>query len=619
MTIKVKTHQYYRLLSSTCIALFGAATLPAMLPTIAQAQTNPFTDVPATHWAKDYIETLEEMEIISGFPDGSFLPDESVTRAQFATLINKAFLSGSSTADSPETSQAFADVPANHWAIEAINATRISAFLFGYPGNLFRPNQNIPRVQTLVSLVNGLNYTGGSVDVLPYYQDENDIPDYAREGTATASARGIIVNYPTLNQLSPNREATRAEVAAIIYWAMVQNEQIKAPSIKAPTQAPYRVPPQPAAWTERPVATVPVVTKRIGLSGNGERLITLSEKSELDESELDESGLDESDRSEAEKVFAIQVWDVRTGELITEKVPDDTGWFSAIAISEDAQQIAAIFTSLPDYEMELMVWDLAEAASGSGSIRQPLGTISPQPTQPPEQLADAFTTTQVAFRPGSNDILTQINLGEDNIDSNNVESSIRLHNSVTGEVLRILTPSTGAMLTQFAFSPDGTLLAARGTTRGITLAETTDTSSSLVDLWQLENGERFATIRADSGTDFSLAGIGFTDTGAFRTIEQSDTEAHLNTWNLQINELIEELEEFNAIDRQDSFYAFSSDGVHLLVSGTVAGTRIVNTQTQKVTRLVIGATGFSNSVFSPDGRYLAVATLDNIQVFSTAE
>ena len=610
MTIELKTQPYRKLLSRLCITLFGAATLPmiaqGIAQGIAQAQTNSFTDIPATHWAKDYIETLEDMEIISGFPDGSFLPEASVTRAQFATIVNKAFLSDSPVADSLETSQLFSDVPSDHWALEAINATRISAFLFGYPGNRFRPNQNIPRVQTLVSIVNGLNYTRGYADVLPYYQDANDIPDYALAGITTASAEGIVVNYPTLNQLSPTRAATRAETAAIIYWAMVKNEQINAPA-----KGPYRVPPQSAMWTETPVATLPVVTKRISLSENGERLITLSEK--RPERKLEKSTPNEHKRSEAKKVFAIQVWNVKTGELITEKAPEEAGWFSAIAISEDGQQIATIFTALPNYERELIVWDIAEVASGAHSIRQSLGT-SPQPIQPPEQLTDAFTTTQVAFRPGTNDILTQVNLGEANTDNSYVESSIRLHSNETGEVLCTLTPSSGAVLTQFAFSPDGTLLAAKGITR-----ETTDSSSSLVDLWQIENGERFATIRADSGTDFSIAGVGFTETGAFRSLEQSLTEAHLNTWNLQTSALIEELEDFNAIDRQDSFYAFSSDGVHLLVSGTVAGTRILNTQTQAVTQLVIGATGFTNSVFSPDGRYLAVATLNNVQIFSNAE
>ncbi|MEM0981228.1 MAG: S-layer homology domain-containing protein [Cyanobacteria bacterium P01_H01_bin.58] len=590
MTIRPWINQSQRLLGITGAALLSAATISD----IAQAQTTMFNDVSATHWAKDYIETLGTLEIISGFPDGTFLPDKPVTRAQFATIVNKAFLSASSSGVSPEASQSFADVAADHWAVDAINATRISAFLSGYPGNIFRPEQNIPRVQALAALVNGLNYTGGSVDMLSYFQDANDIPDYAREGIAAASAKGIVVNYPTLNQLAPNREATRAEVAAIAYWAMVQNGQVNAPG-----SAPYRVPPQPSSWRETPIATLPTITKRIALSKNGERVVTLSEK---------------SDRSGTENVFALQVWDVKTGELVMEKTPDAGAWFSAIAISEDGQQIAAISTMSPDYKMELLVWNLAEAtAFVEPSVRQSLGTVHPQPDQPPSQAVDAFTTTQVVFRPGDNAILTQVNLGENNADNKPTERHLRLHDSATGEVLQTLTPTPGATLTQFEFSPDGSILAARGTTS----AGTTSPVDSLIDLWRLD--ERFSTIRAEAGTDRYLVGMGFTATGAFRTLEQSYVETRLNTWNLQTGEGIEQITGLGEIDRQDSLYAFSSDGVNVLVAGAVAGSRILNTHTQTTTALRIGPTGIANGMFSQDGRYLVVATFDNVQVFSNAE
>ncbi|MEM9977541.1 MAG: S-layer homology domain-containing protein, partial [Cyanobacteria bacterium P01_D01_bin.2] len=429
------------------------------------------------------------------------------------------------------------------------------------------------------------------------YQDAKDIPDYAREGIAAASAQGIVVNYPTLNQLAPNREATRAEVAAIAYWAMVQNGQTNAPG-----STPYRVPPQPSSWRETPIATLPAITKRIGLSKNGERVVTLSEK---------------SDRSGNGNVFALQVWNVKTGELIMEKTPDAGAWFSAIAISEDAQQIAAISTTAPDYKIELLVWNLAEAtAIAEPSVRQSLGTVRPQPDQPPSQATDAFTTAQVVFQPGDHAILTQVNLGENNAENEPNKPTggqLRLHDSATGEVLHTFIPTPGATLTQFEFSPDGRILAARGTTS----AGTTGPVDSLIDLWRL--GERFSTIRAEAETDLYLVGMGFTETGAFRTLEQSYIETHLNTWNLQTSERIGQITGLGAIDRQDSLYAFSSDGVNMFVAGAVAGSRILNTHTQTTTALRIGPTGIANGMFSQNGRYLAVATFDNVQIFSNAD
>ena len=91
----------------------------------------------------------------------------------------------------------------------------------GYPGNLFKPEQSIPRVQVLVALANGLQFGEGNVSILATYKDGSAIPTYATGFVAAATQRRIVVNYPSLTQLNPNREATRAEVAAIVYQALV--------------------------------------------------------------------------------------------------------------------------------------------------------------------------------------------------------------------------------------------------------------------------------------------------------------------------------------------------------------------------------------------------------------
>ena len=64
---------------------FVAATVDA--PPGATA----FIDVAPNYWAKSYIEALASKGVIAGFPDGTFKPNEPVTRAQFAAIINKAF------------------------------------------------------------------------------------------------------------------------------------------------------------------------------------------------------------------------------------------------------------------------------------------------------------------------------------------------------------------------------------------------------------------------------------------------------------------------------------------------------------------------------------------------
>ena len=95
----------------------GAAIAQVQL---APAQLDTFTDVSSGHWAHDYIEGLAELNVINGFLDGTFQPNEPVTRAEFAAILRQAFLQSQPiTAQTP-----FSDVPANYWATNAIYAAR---------------------------------------------------------------------------------------------------------------------------------------------------------------------------------------------------------------------------------------------------------------------------------------------------------------------------------------------------------------------------------------------------------------------------------------------------------------------------------------------------------------
>ena len=120
----------------------------AAAPSLAQTT---FSDVQSNYWAAQFIQELSQRGIIAGFPDGKFKPEEAVTRAQFAAMLNKAFQKAPQR--QPIT---FADVPSNYWASSAIGQVYSTGFLSGYPGNRFEPNQAIPRQQVLVSLANGL-------------------------------------------------------------------------------------------------------------------------------------------------------------------------------------------------------------------------------------------------------------------------------------------------------------------------------------------------------------------------------------------------------------------------------------------------------------------------------
>jgi S-layer homology domain len=200
------------------------APIVAPAPSFAQTATS-FSDVQSNYWAAQFIQSLAQRGVIAGFPDGSFRPDEQVTRAQFAAMLNKAFQK-----NQVRQVTSFVDVRSNFWAASAIQQSYTTGFMSGYPGSRFEPNQAIPREQVLVSLANGLEYRAQSnvESTLGYFNDSANISGYARSPIAAATENKIVVNYPNLKFLNPDRVTTRAQVAAFIYQALVSSNQASA-------------------------------------------------------------------------------------------------------------------------------------------------------------------------------------------------------------------------------------------------------------------------------------------------------------------------------------------------------------------------------------------------------
>jgi len=176
-----------------------------------------FSDVPVGFWASRYIATLTKRNILTRSPDGNFRPDEPITRAEFATMLQKAF------DEKPQRSTLkFRDLESGHWASKAIEQAVRSRFLSGYPGGVFRPNQQISVLQAQMSLVSGLKLQpqASPAQVLSRFQDTGEIPRYALPKIAAAVEAGLVIEYPNPQKLSPNHIATRADAAALIYQAL---------------------------------------------------------------------------------------------------------------------------------------------------------------------------------------------------------------------------------------------------------------------------------------------------------------------------------------------------------------------------------------------------------------
>jgi parallel beta-helix repeat protein len=191
---------------------------------------NPDDETPPTkfadiqnHWAKPFIEGLIDEGLINGFNDGTFRPDEKMTRAQYATLLVRAF-----DPAAKRDAKKFTDVADDYWAKDAIQQAYRSQFISGFENNAFKPNDNVQRIQVIVSLVSGLGLSATDANALTIYDDRNTIPDYAKDEVTTATKKKIVVNYPQVKQLKPTQDATRAEVAAMVYQALVDAKKVSA-------------------------------------------------------------------------------------------------------------------------------------------------------------------------------------------------------------------------------------------------------------------------------------------------------------------------------------------------------------------------------------------------------
>jgi hypothetical protein len=232
------------------VSVTVGAVAPLMTATPSLAQTR-FSDVPSNYWAAPFIQQLSQRGVIAGFPDGTFRPNDPVTRAQFASMLTSAF--SRTPQRQPIT---FVDVPSNFWASHVIRQAYTTGFLSGFPGNRFEPNQVIPRQQVLVALANGLNYspTANTQTTLQVFNDSFNIADWARSPIAAATEQGIVVNFPNVNLLNPTATATRAQVAASIYQALVSSGQASA------INSPYIVARRPSTPTSVSV-TIPQGTR----------------------------------------------------------------------------------------------------------------------------------------------------------------------------------------------------------------------------------------------------------------------------------------------------------------------------------------------------------------------
>jgi hypothetical protein len=162
------------------------------------------------HWAQKNIEQLVASGAVGGYPDGTFKPDNTITRAEFVTILVKAF--------KPENKggKTFNDT-VSHWAKDYISCAVANGIVTGYDTNTFGPDDLVTREQMAVMIYKAAKLSPAAEET--QFTDSGSISGWAKEAIATATRNGIMKGYPD-NTIQPQGSATRAEAVTVIVNAL---------------------------------------------------------------------------------------------------------------------------------------------------------------------------------------------------------------------------------------------------------------------------------------------------------------------------------------------------------------------------------------------------------------
>ena len=246
--------------------LAGLLLMPA--PT-AQA----FSDT-QTHWAQNDIDRLVSLEAIGGYEDGTFRPDQTITRAEFSKILSK------SLALPPSAEVAFTDT-ADHWARNDLSALVQAQILIPAEyGGVYSPDTPISRSEIAIMLVRAAGLDGQAAALSGTaigFSDDDSIAAYNRGYISLARQQGFIGGYED-GSFRPQATATRAEAAAMI-MRLLDAQASLAPSpapSPSPTPAPEAEPETGEQTSEGLVLSIEAITASPGWPTNslGEQMRT---------------------------------------------------------------------------------------------------------------------------------------------------------------------------------------------------------------------------------------------------------------------------------------------------------------------------------------------------------
>jgi len=183
------------------------------------SDVHKFTDVDG-YWAADYVDFLYTSGVTTGYEDGTFRPDQKISRQQFAVMLYRYL--GLREEDYANVVLPFADLDKiGTYALPAIRALYSEGIINGSAGKdgrlYFNPNNSLTRAQAATMI--GRTQEKGYATVELTFTDAEKVPAYATFYIRTMAAQGVIGGYQD-GSFKPNNPITRGQMAKILYTLM---------------------------------------------------------------------------------------------------------------------------------------------------------------------------------------------------------------------------------------------------------------------------------------------------------------------------------------------------------------------------------------------------------------
>ncbi|GIP34961.1 S-layer homology domain-containing protein [Paenibacillus sp. J2TS4] len=184
-------------------------TLLVIMP-FGNAFASQFSDVEG-HWAGKQITEWMNQGYIDGYADGSFKPEQEITRGEFMALVNRSFHFRD------KASISFSDISPLDWVHGEVSKAVYAGYATGYDDNTIRPDTPISRQEAAVIIerILPVQASQASPNGLSQFKDEESIANWGREAVVSVVSSGIMNGYED-GTFRPEQRITRAETVVVL-------------------------------------------------------------------------------------------------------------------------------------------------------------------------------------------------------------------------------------------------------------------------------------------------------------------------------------------------------------------------------------------------------------------